>query len=229
MSNQRFYSWVFVSLLLNSLVAWVLIQYVDRPVFEHLYQLNPGIKSLAGNISRLGLSGYAITLFVLVGVHACCWAKKYQRANWCLFGLLALGMNGLINIIIKFVFGRARPPMLLERDIYAFTWFSTESRFMSFPSGHTITLMTVATVLCLAYRGFWVRLLIMTLAGAIAFCRVLTEAHYVSDIWFASYLAIAITMVFYRLTKQYNLWQRAADWQIVFNAKVSSKWKSSKD
>jgi membrane-associated phospholipid phosphatase len=81
--------------------------------------------------------------------------------------------------VLKFIFGRETPDDYLRSGIDAFRWFQG-SPFDSFPSGHAVQIMSVGTVLLLAYpTKRWVWIVLMGL-GLLAL--VLGNWHFVSDV-----------------------------------------------
>ena len=119
------------------------------------------------------------------------------KKAWYFFGGVALA--GLVNMLIKSFFGRARPT-LLDQGIYGFDWFEHSSHYLSFPSGHTNTIVAAMTILFFwfpKYRLFW----LMT-GVLVAFSRVILGKHYLSDIIAGAFVAI-LFIIFWR-----NYWHK---------------------
>jgi membrane-associated phospholipid phosphatase len=79
------------------------------------------------------------------------------------------------------------------------TWFnySRHGRYLKgaggFPSGHTISAFTVATVIAERYpHPTWVRWVAYGLAGVVGFSRVSVHAHFPSDVFLGAVLGYAI-------------------------------------
>ncbi len=92
--------------------------------------------------------------------------------------LLAHGVAGLFTQILKHTIGRPRPRLRQGQD-----WEiapSLESGWDSFPSGHTTASFAVATVL--AYHFPKAKMLWFGLAAFNGTCRVITGAHFPTDV-----------------------------------------------
>jgi membrane-associated phospholipid phosphatase len=87
--------------------------------------------------------------------------------------------------------GRARPRVLLTEDWYGIDPIGFTSSYQSFPSGHATTAFTVAFVIAF----LWPRLIYpaMTIAASIALCRVVVNAHYLSDVIAGGIVAAVVT------------------------------------
>ena len=119
-------------------------------------------------------------------------SKKYRRCGFTLAA--AVSFDVVANIIlVKNIFHRARPcdidhtvPLKIRRPFGA-----------SFPSGHTLTSVTAATVLTLNNRAFGLGAI--PLAGLISFSRMYLFVHYPSDIAAATALGVGIGSAAYAL------------------------------
>ncbi|MCW8129917.1 MAG: phosphatase PAP2 family protein [Planctomycetota bacterium] len=100
----------------------------------------------------------------------------------CGFLFLSVGLSGLLVMLIKELLGRARPKEWLERGVYGFhpLQFHFDSHFQAFPSGHATTFLAVGAAFgCCWPRAAWIS---VPLCAALAFTRVVVNAHYVSDV-----------------------------------------------
>ncbi|HWR00700.1 MAG TPA: phosphatase PAP2 family protein [Chlorobaculum sp.] len=113
-----------------------------------------------------------------------------------LFLFCTVAVSGLSADLLKFIFGRARPKMLLEQGIYGFGFFHTEHAWTSFPSGHSATALSVALTLSLIFPRF--RLAFITAGIIIAASRVVLDQHYLSDITAGSILGVVTVTLFYQ-------------------------------
>ncbi|MCT7378090.1 phosphatase PAP2 family protein [Chelativorans salis] len=109
-------------------------------------------------------------------------------ASQALFVLLSVAVTGIVVDIIKIVFGRARPNLLLNHDIYQFFFFRFGRDYNSFPSGHTACAMAAGVALALIFPKYRS----LALAGGItlACTRFVTTAHYISDVVASSMIAV---------------------------------------
>lgn len=107
-----------------------------------------------------------------LGLHSSSW--KFAG----LYMLLAHGLSGLVTQLIKHGLGRPRPRLM--ETVPWNVGFSLESGWDSFPSGHTSSSFSVATVLAFYFPGG--RVLWFGLAGYVGLCRVVTGAHFPTDV-----------------------------------------------
>ena len=104
-----------------------------------------------------------------------------QRA---LFVFVAVAASGLATDLLKIVFGRARPKLLLADGEEGFAFFRFGHDRASFPSGHATTAAALALALALvAPRWRWPAFLF---GAGIAATRVVIHAHYLSDALFGA-------------------------------------------
>jgi len=109
-------------------------------------------------------------------------SKKYVDAVFFsnIFLIVSLIITGLYTQILKHIVGRPRPNQVLLENNYDFNFFTTNSNFHSFPSGHTSTIFTIALILCFLFPK--IKYFFILLATIIAFSRVVVGAHYFTDV-----------------------------------------------
>ena len=140
------------------------------------------------------------------------------ESQWYLFGGLALfvvfrnrnrliaisglflsgtvSISGLAADLLKFIFGRARPKLLLEQGLYGFGFFHTDFAWTSFPSGHSATALSAALTLSLLLPRF--RPAFFAAGIIIAASRVVLDQHYLSDIAAGSMLGVVTVTLLYQ-------------------------------
>jgi membrane-associated phospholipid phosphatase len=94
--------------------------------------------------------------------------------------LASLTLGSVILHAIKLVLGRRRPRDDLEMGLYGFVPFAFNLDFNSFPSGHSLTIMIVATIASCVWPVLWP--LWYVIAIALAGTRALLTAHFLSDV-----------------------------------------------
>ena len=97
-----------------------------------------------------------------------------------IFFFLAIVVTGFLTQIIKHALGRPRPNYSIIENNLGFDFFSLNSSFHSFPSGHTSTIFVVA--LCFSLLLPKIRYFFIFFASIIAFSRVVVGAHFFTDI-----------------------------------------------
>ena len=98
--------------------------------------------------------------------------------------------SGLLQSIGKTAIGRARPTANLGST--SFDPFSKESKFHSFPSGHTVLSITMAHSIAKQFDGTGTKIGIYTLGSIAPISRLLDGAHWLSDIAFSAALSIIV-------------------------------------
>ena len=117
-------------------------------------------------------------------------------AGRAFFIIAANAVSGVLSLIVKSIVGRARPRLFDMVGPFHFDLFSLKSSLLSFPSGHAVTVLATATALAFMSRR------IGALAGlaAILVCvaRVVTGAHYPSDVLGGVALGLGTTILLRR-------------------------------
>ncbi|WP_204345766.1 phosphatase PAP2 family protein [Psychroserpens algicola] len=98
--------------------------------------------------------------------------------------------TGIIQSISKSAIGRARPSSGFGH--LEFNSFSGESRFRSFPSGHTILSMTMAHSIAKQFDNTWVKVGIYTLGSIPPISRIVDDAHWLTDVAFSTAISIIV-------------------------------------
>ena len=133
--------------------------------------------------------------------------KRYRRIAVFLVLAIALGPGGIVNGLLKPLWGRPRP-----RHLVAFggsaayqPWWQPGglSHSYSFPSGHAAMGEILLAGLCLipSARGVWLRVLVFSTAlaygTAMGVARVVQGGHFASDVFAAGGLMCGTVMVLY--------------------------------
>ncbi len=170
---------------------------VARYAFAHEALFLPIFNTLSlGADSTYWLIGSAILWLI--------W-KYYKKnelyAKRVAFLFISIVATGLSVNIIKIIFGKARPILLRKEEIFGFEWFVLPSAYdyHSFPSGHTTTAFTIATVLTLMFPRYWPAF--YAYASAMALSRVLNWNHYVSDVIAGAIFGTIVTLLLYNIEK----------------------------
>jgi membrane-associated phospholipid phosphatase len=150
------------------------------------------IRSTLKDISKLGLATFYL-IFAAVCFLIFRFVKKRKMwANRALFVFLSISSSGILVLIIKFIFGRYRPKMFLQQQLYGFNFFQLKGKLTSFPSGHASTI--VALMLALYFINPKYRAIYFVVALVIVISRVLVCHHYLTDAVFGAYLAVVTTV-----------------------------------
>jgi membrane-associated phospholipid phosphatase len=96
------------------------------------------------------------------------------------FAFVSIGGAGLITNIVKNIIGRARPKLFDTVGPFEFKLFAFMPDYASLPSGHATNIFAFATVIAILWPRS--RVLIYTFAAWIAASRILSGAHYFTDV-----------------------------------------------
>jgi len=107
----------------------------------------------------------------------------------------SVAFSGLTADLVKVVAGRARPKLYFRETLYGFDFLQFEHAWISFPSGHSATVFSVAATLGILYPRY--RPIFFLWAALIAFSRIATTQHYISDVLAGSLLGAASTAFLY--------------------------------
>jgi membrane-associated phospholipid phosphatase len=111
-----------------------------------------------------------------------------------LFAAEAVADSEVIRSVMNSVTARWRPADITPPRNYGNTFFHSRSRIgSSFPSGHTIAAVAVATVIARRYRDHrWVPIVAYGFAGAIGFSRITLRTHFPSDVFLGAVLGYTV-------------------------------------
>jgi membrane-associated phospholipid phosphatase len=120
------------------------------------------------------------------------------RVDTGLLAVQAMIHSGIVVQVIKHISGRSRPFVTFDRD----KWYGPRMIFQlnpprgyspydSFPSGHTITAFTLATVIA-GREQSWVGYVAYSCAGLCGLSRLTQHDHWLSDVFVGGTLGVAI-------------------------------------
>lgn len=186
------------SLLVLAVLVLLLYRFMDRPLAEAARQFEHAPWHLWA--TRLSLLADGTVVFFLIaaglatyalhragrgpGLPASPWAR--DLAFVCLAACVAVAFVESVKV----VFGRCRPQLLFEQELYGFSWWSRDYPRNSFPSGHTTRIFALATAVALLHRKAAAPALVLALlVGA---SRVLALKHYPSDVLAGAWLGSVV-------------------------------------
>jgi lipid A 4'-phosphatase len=185
----------------TTLLVVISISAVDRPLALFLHARDQDLRSLFDFTGRLGLTYGYLTIFGLAfaTMHWGGALPRLQRFALPLralsgvpaFLFLSIAASGVIVDALKIVFGRLRPKLLFQSNLYGFTWLSWRSDHWSFPSGHSATIVALMTALWFLWPQHI--LFYILVATIVCLSRVVVGAHYLADTFAGALVAVLTT------------------------------------
>lgn len=156
------------------------LRFVDRVVAEGVTHLPQFVIQASQFVSGLGHSTkYIIASAAGTLLFGFVW-KRRRLLGFSLLMFGAIVWPGLLVNLLKYLVGRPRPMLWLERNQWELDPLIFTYDYNSFPSGHSSTSFGLAVALGVVWprlRPLW-----FTLAVVVALTRVIGQAHYVSDV-----------------------------------------------
>ncbi|MEA3521550.1 MAG: phosphatase PAP2 family protein, partial [Campylobacterota bacterium] len=197
MTIQSLSTIIFFSIIFIILSYFYIDESVAHFAFANDATLSPIFAALShGADSTYWLIGSAVLWLIWKY-----YKKNEERAKMVGFMFIAIVTTGLSVNLLKMFFGKARPILLKKEEIFGFDWFVLPSAYdyHSFPSGHTTTAFTIATVLTLIFPRYWPAF--YGYAIVMALSRVLNWNHYVSDVLAGALFGTIATLLLFGIKK----------------------------
>jgi len=193
--------------LLAAVVAFLLtalsIAFLDRPSAYWARDLGPAFVASCNSLSQLGNAAWylvplalAMPLIHFAHTRSADPARK-MRLRWlfwaAVFLFVAIAASGLLTDLLKLLFGRARPVLLLRTGDFGWHPPGLTAKLRSFPSGHANTVTAMALALGMLVPRL--RTALMALVALSLFSRIAVGAHYPSDLIAGAAIAFATTFL----------------------------------
>lgn len=165
----------------------------DDPYFRRTQTFHEFDRVLSGTNASAGMSAFPFAFYVAALIRK----NSYDQQSVLLAGEAVLDSE-IVTTAIKDVDRRLQPSAIPPYGNFEDTWFRN-NKFAwrgagSFPSGHMIAAMAIATTFADRYpKPQWHRWLAFGLAGLVGFSRITNQAHFPSDVFAATVLGYAIT------------------------------------
>ncbi|MGA7674659.1 MAG: phosphatase PAP2 family protein [Rhizomicrobium sp.] len=162
---------------------------VDRPAVHFIYDhVGMRFHNFLSATTHMAKAAHWLAAACLVYAAAWAWLRwigenpAIKLASQVALAFLAsLALGSAVLHGIKLVLGRRRPRDELEMNRYGFILFGFNLDWNSFPSGHALTIMCVATIA----TALWPQLAVLWFAAALwlGLTRALLTAHFLSDVF----------------------------------------------
>lgn len=192
-------TYIYVSLDLDLSIKkfFEIINYSPIVSTSSLYG-NIYLKKFFTNITELGNSFWYFSIIIISLIilytnrRLNVYEIKYynEKTNLFISAFVYLVINGLVTQIIKHIVGRPRPNHTDFESGVEFNFFTLESEFHSFPSGHSSTIFMICLILCKLLPK--IKYFLYLFAFIIALSRVVVNAHFFTDIIAGMVLAFIV-------------------------------------
>lgn len=125
--------------------------------------------------------------------------------------IISLVISGIVIWLCKFLFfdGWNRPSMVFSGKEAIHTIGSYRLFLHSFPSGHSIAVASIFTVLVTAFESYWSILLCSFLTILISYTRIYTGVHFLGDVMTASVMGTLVAvLVLYFFCSPVHQWYK---------------------
>jgi len=206
--------------LLGSILVVGAYTYYDDTHILHIVQRNktPFLEQTSRNTERIGNGLYeAVFLAGMAGAgYAFGDNKLKDTAFLCAESFLAANVVGTV---VKTAVGRARPYSGAGK--HSFRPFSFNNDHASFPSGHTTSAFSIASVIAYRYDSVWVGLLVYGAAASSALQRAYSNNHWPSDVFFGAALGTVTGRLVARRTEERSAKPKSVTVLPVFSPELS--------
>ena len=114
--------------------------------------------------------------------------KQKNISNFFVSSFFYILVVGVVTQVLKHIVGRPRPNHTNFEDSFGFNFFTFDSNFHSFPSGHSSTIFIICFILVATFPKL--KYFFYLLASVIALSRVVVGAHFFTDIVAGAILAL---------------------------------------
>jgi membrane-associated phospholipid phosphatase len=190
---KRKRNWIPVVAILGTTAALIAADSRDAGYFRSTSTFSGFNKTFSGNATAIGTVVAPVSLYA-----AGLFSKDAKMQGTAMLAGEAVADAEILSFVLKDSFNRARPSSLQPGANFSDTWFDGKGSFLrsrgGMPSGHAIAAFSVATVVARRYPNHrWVMPVSYGLAGLVAFSRVSTSAHFVSDVFVGAALGYSVS------------------------------------
>jgi membrane-associated phospholipid phosphatase len=160
-----------------------------RGAFQGYVTRHPWVGDVSPVVTQMGSLGAAATAGIFFGAGLIFKDERARDTGY--LAACAMAQSFLVEHALKGLTGRQRPYVADGADHWSgptgfFKRYDPDYHglYDSFPSGHTATAFSVATVVALQYRHRpWVPILAYTIAAGVGLTRVTMDRHWMSDVF----------------------------------------------
>lgn len=180
--------------VVGATAALVALDPKEGHYFRNATSYNGFNRVVSGNNASIGILVAPVSMYA-VGLIS----KDEKSQKTALLAGEAVVDAEILTTVMKDVDRRLRPAAIDPHGNFSDTWFESGGNFLrgqgSFPSGHTIAAMAIATVVARRYgrEHRWVPYVAYGLAAVVGFSRLTLSAHFLSDVFMGGALGYSIS------------------------------------
>jgi len=185
--------WLPTAIVLGTTAGLIAFDPREGSYFRRSSTFNGFNNIFSGNATAIGTVVAPVSLYAIGLIRK---DSKMQRT--ALFGGEAVVDSEILTTVLKDATKRLRPADIQAGRNYADSWFESGGSLVggrgSFPSGHTITAFSVATVVARRYGNHkWIPYAAYGMATLVGFSRLSLSAHFLSDVFMGGALGYSIS------------------------------------
>lgn len=182
----------------------VLLTGTDRSLFICINSLSKYTGTFIwSNLTFLGDALPAVVVMLLL-------IRKKPEAVWS--GIVATIIATLFVHVLKSYFSLSRPPAIIDKDIINIIGPAISSH--SFPSGHTVTVFTLAGIVIFYFRSQLLRFFIVFLTMLVGVSRIVVGVHWPSDVLAGAVIGILCAVAGVYIVTRLG-WNKTRNGQVV--------------
>ncbi len=167
------------------------LKYTTNNNHTYLKEFFVNITQLGDSLWYFGTTLVFLFFFLIIKKTKLLNIKNLERKiHFFISSIFYLIAIGLITQIIKHIIGRPRPNYAELEAGLNFNFFTLESNFHSFPSGHSSTIFMVCFILSAVLPKL--RYYFFCLASVVAISRVVVGAHFITDVIAGGLLSLIV-------------------------------------
>jgi membrane-associated phospholipid phosphatase len=186
-------NWLPTNAVLGTTAGLVLLDPTEGGYFRRTSQFNGFNNIFTGNATMAG------TILAPLSLYAAGWVRRDSKMqHTALLAGEAVADAEVVTTVLKDATKRVRPEAVPSQGNFSDSWFESKGSILrgggSFPSGHTIAAVSVATIIARRYGNHrWVPYVSYGAAALVAFSRLTLSAHFLSDVFMGGALGYSIS------------------------------------
>ncbi len=173
----------------------------DKSITEFLYVYKNSYRAFVPTLKLISIIGHYNVVFYIVSVIIVLGIFVKPIRTYILILSLCLVLSDSAIMSLKFILGKARPELFLQKGIYGFYFFKSQKPYSSMPSGHTLLNSAIAYSVYLKNKKLGFYLIVWAIVVGIS--RIALFMHYLGDVLVSFGIGLLISILVIKLEKIY--------------------------